>query len=419
MFMEMIEMKINFPEVRKKWNELKGHRGKFFEIITKEVKRVTGNVINDILNSEMAIFLGKPEEIKNKRNGFEERIFGLKGVGAIRIRMPVDRLRKFESTLIPKGERVDPRLKEDMAVLHLAGLSTRTLSMISKRIFQIEIGKDLVSGSMATVREKALKWLERPLDKKYWALYIDGTNFNLQRKGETQKEPTLIVLGVSEDNSKSILSMVPGRKDSAQVWGEVFKDLIKRGLDPSAIKIGIMDGLPGLEAEVKKTFSNALTARCWVHAKKNAVAKCPARLSEAFETFLSKVMYATSKTNAKEAFLRLKSALNGEAERAVGCIEKDLDSLLVHYQFEERFWQALKTTNPIERVNRELKKRSRSMGSMGEETLMCLQVFTALRLEMNWRLTKIDSPKIKNLNQNTKGVRFTNEVEEAFTTLIQ
>jgi putative transposase len=419
--MGIIKVEVNFPELRESWAELRKQRGKFFSLLTTELKGAATTALNQVLNSEMAIFLGKPEQMGNKRNGYEVKTYALKGVGAVELRMPIDRRRQFESALVPKHERMDPRLKEDLAVLHLAGISTRLLAKISNRVLGVEVAKDQVSESLGMIEEKALLWLERPLSEKYWALYIDGTNFHLQRKGTTEREPSLVVLGVSSNQRKSILAIVPGSKDNAATWEVCLGDLIRRGLDPEAVQIGIMDGLPGLEGVFRSLFPRAQTARCWVHAKRNALAKCPARLRGAFETYLEKVMYSASESQAKASFYELKTALSGEAERAVRCIEKDLESLLVHYRFEKRFWLALKTTNPIERVNLELKRRTKSMGTVGERTLECLQAFTALRLEMNWKSVAIDSDRLKHLQymKLRDKQQNANAMEEVITTLLQ
>src|SRR5690606_37206756 len=119
--------------------------------------------VNQLLNAEMTIFLGRPDQASNKRNGYEEREFALKGVGCIRLRMPVDRRREFKSEIIRPREQVDPRLKEDMAVLHLAGLSKRTLAMMSKRVLGVELSRESVSNALELVKPKALSFLERDL----------------------------------------------------------------------------------------------------------------------------------------------------------------------------------------------------------------------------------------------------------------
>ena len=221
-----------------------------------------------------------------------------------------------------------------------------------------------------------------------------------------------MVLGIDENNRRSILAIEPGTKDNVDAWEAVFNELINRGLRASDVRIGIMDGLPGLESSFKRTFSKSVTARCWVHAMKNAQAKTPARLRGGFKQMLSKVMYASSEDAARKAFKSLKEAMGADAERAVHCIEKDLDSLVVHYRFDKNLWLALKTTNPIERVNREFKKRSRSMGSMGENLLESLLAFTALRLEMGWKQVPIDSKhlvKLQNVGERINAIENTME----------
>jgi putative transposase len=299
--------------------------------------------------------------------------------------------------VVPSHERVDPRTRQDLALLHLGGLSNRTLAMISERLLGIEVSKTTVSGSLELMHEKAQGWLTRPLTGRYWALYVDGTNFKVQRRGSTEREPSLCVLGVDETHRKSVLAIEPGTRDNVESWRAVFRELKKRGLDPAAVRIGIMDGLPGLEGLFREEFPSSVTARCWVHAMRNALAKTPERLRDAFRDLALKVMYAASQEAARVAFSELERAMGVDALRAVACLKKDLDSLLIHYTFERRFWKALKTTNAIERLNKELKRRTKSMETVGESTLMIVVAFTALRLEAGWQMHPVDSPVLDNL----------------------
>lgn len=412
--MSIIKVEIKVPELVKAIKKFKANSREAFEVLTAEVKASMTDVFNQLLNAEMDLFLGESGQLKNKRNGFIEREFAFKGIGCLRVRVPQDRNRKFKSVIVPKNEQMDSRLKEDLAVLHLAGISNRTLAMISKRILGIQVSPQTVHNSLAQVEEKALNFLDRDIAKKYWCLYIDGTNFKIQRRGSTESEPTLVVLGIDDRNCMSILALAPGYKDQAACWQSVFKSLISRGLDPKQVSIGVMDGLPGLEKVFKETFSQAMTARCWVHAKRNAMAKCAKRLSVPFEKLLNDVMYANSESQARLQFKILKEKMNADCERAVHCIEKDFESLLTHYKFEKRFWRVLKTTNPIERVNKELKRRTKSMEGLGEKTLNILLAFTAMRLEYNWQIQPVDSNALNNLEHISKR----NEINDVLDNLI-
>lgn len=412
--MGIIKVEIKIPELVKAVELFKNNNQKLFEVITSEIKSSVSNSLNQLLQTEMDLFLGQADQSSNKKNGFYEREFAIKNVGCVRIRMPRDRNKKFTSFIIPKNEQIDSRLKEDLAVLHLAGISNRTLAMVSKRILGVEIGKSTVHKSLEIVEEKALAWLDRDLTKKYWCLFIDGTNFKIQRRGSTEKEPTLVVVGIDENNCTSLLALQPGQKDNAESWRVLFKDLINRGLDPGSVQIGVMDGLVGLEKVFKETFTKSMTGRCWVHAKKNAMAKCSKRLAEAFEKLLNEVMYASSESQARLNFTELKKQMGTDCERAVYCIEKDFESLLTHYKFEKKFWRVLKTTNPIERVNKELKRRTKSMEGLGEKTLNILLAWTAMRLEYNWLKIPVDSKALNNLEH----IRNKNQIDDVLAKLI-
>jgi putative transposase len=388
----VIKLEIKLHEIPKAIEAFRKSRKKALDLFSEEVRGAVSKGFNQLLNAEIDLFLGDSAQNDNKRNGYQpEREYVLKGVGAIRVRIPKDRQGRFESIIIPPKERVDPRIKAEMAILQLAGLSSRTLSMISKRLLGVEAGKDTINGSLALVEDEAKRWLDRPLEKPYWALYVDGTNFKVQRRGSTSREPALVVLGIDDSNHRSILAIEPGTKDNVECWKAVFSSLKQRGLNARKVRLGVMDGLAGLEDQFKKEFPNAVTQRCWFHALGNSLAKAPARLREAFKIGAHKIMYAQSENDARIAFTTLKELMDGEAARAVKCLEKDLDSLLTFFKFDRALWVALRTTNAIETINRQFKRRTRGMDTMGEATLESVLAFTALKIEMGWGLHRIDS----------------------------
>lgn len=252
--MGIIKIEVKMPELVQALEMFKENRVAALESLTTDIREGVSGFFNSLLQTEMEIFLGRPDQKLNKRNGYQVREYALKGVGCVRVRHPVDRKREFKSSVLPPREQIDPRVREDIAVLHLAGISNRVMAMISKRILGVEVSTDTVTKSLDVIEDKALSWLERSLEGKYWALFIDGTNFKIQRRGSTDKEPSLVVLGIDSNNRMSVLSIQPGNKDNAESWRQVFKDLIARGLDSQAVQIGIMDGLPGLEKAFKESL---------------------------------------------------------------------------------------------------------------------------------------------------------------------
>jgi len=356
------------------------------------------DALEQVMAAELELFLGEDAQKGNKRNGFVTRSYGIKGVGAVQVRVPRDRRGKFKSNVVEPQRHYDELIEQDLALLHLAGLSTRTLSQLSQKILGVRVSHSEVSNSLHTLIPGAQKFLERPLTgRKFMYLYVDGTGFHVRRQNTVGREPVLVVIGVDTEGKKSVLCMSPGDKDSRPAWERVFADLKTRGLDGSAVKLGIMDGLPGLPEAFVSAFPNAVVARCWVHKLRNVMTHVPRRYQALFKQGLDNIMYADSREAAEHAWTALTAAWAPTCEAALNCLNKDREALLVHYGFPKEHWTALRTTNPIERVNRELKRRSKAMDTVGPRALQALLAFTALRLEANWGAAALNNPKMKNL----------------------
>jgi hypothetical protein len=120
MKMRMIKLEISMPEVVRSLELFIENRFKALEEMAHEIRTTVSSAFNHLLSTEMSIFLGKADQAHNKQNGYETRDYTIKGIGTIRVKVPADRKRRFESSVVPKSERLNPRLKQDMAALHLA-----------------------------------------------------------------------------------------------------------------------------------------------------------------------------------------------------------------------------------------------------------------------------------------------------------
>lgn len=377
---------------------------RFEESPTLAMREVVGHMraavaetLEQVMKAEIDLFLGREEQISNKRNGYASRTFGIKGVGTIRLRVPRDRDGQFSSNVVRGSRRYDEATERDIALLNLAGLSTRTLAQLSSSLLGVRVSAQEVSNALHTIVPAAKAFLGRRLDARKWMyLYVDGTNFRV-RRSTVGIEPTLVVLGVDETGRKSVLSMVQGDKDSRVAWTAVFAELKARGLDPSAVQAGIMDGLPGLGDAFLDAFPKATVLRCWVHKARNVMPHVPRRYQAAFQVAWNEIAYADGLDSARIALEQLRQAWRKNAPDALSCLERDIDALLAHYTFPREHWDALRTTNPIERVNKEFKRRSKSMEVVSGEGLKAILAFTALRLEYGWLQTPITSNKLNSL----------------------
>ena len=353
--------------------------------------------LEQVMNAEIDLFLGQDAEAGNKRNGYVDRTYGIKGVGVVQLRVPRDRAGRFKSHVVPADRHYDEGLERDLALLHVAGLSTRTLANVSGLVLGLKVSHTEVGKALHTLVPAAKRFLTRPLgDRRFKYLYCDGTFFAV-RRGTVDKEPTLVVLGVDEHDRRSILAMVQGDKDAAGAWRAVFTQLKERGLDPSAVELGIMDGLPGLATAFREHFPRARVARCWVHKERNVLPLVAKKFQKAFVVDWHAIAYAADGAAARAAFDALRARWGATCGDAVESLARDLDALLVHYEFPQTHWDALRTTNPIERINKEFKRRSKSMETIGPDGLKVLLAFTALRLEYGWATTPITSGKLAHM----------------------
>jgi putative transposase len=176
----------------------------------------------------------------------------------------------------------------------------------------------------------------------------------------------------------------------ADLWADIFADLARRGLDPAAVELGIMDGLPGLEEAFRRCFPRAQTQRCQVHAKRNALRRVRKSDRPALSAALSQVFYVGSESETRQQFYAFREQWQPHFPGAVAVIERDLDSLLRFFQFAPTYWATIRTTNPIERLNKEFKRRTKAMEvTGGEASTYRILTYVAMTMEHEWSFHRV------------------------------
>ncbi|MDL1969264.1 MAG: IS256 family transposase [Deltaproteobacteria bacterium] len=275
-------------------------------MIRTDLKNKAEDYLSKLMDAELTQFLGRePYErhhgAANHRNGSYNRNYALKGIGNLSVKIPRDRQGQFKTDVIPRSQRYEKEIAEDLSLMFLTGISTRSLSMISKRLTGRKISSSEISNINKEFVDAVEQWRERDLSEeaiKY--MFIDGVNFDMRIHGSIQKVPVLVVIGVTEKGCKKVLGFQSGDKESASTWREFFKDLKSRGLNSKTITLGVMDGFPGLEKVFKEEFLSAKVQRCQVHVVRNVLAKVPKKLKEAVADNIRSIYYASSKKKAME-----------------------------------------------------------------------------------------------------------------------
>lgn len=396
-----MKVEISVPEVVSIFKEIQEQPERIFEMIRVEIKDNVGQYLSKLMDLELTHFLGRKwyehgQGDVNHRNGSYGRNFTLKGIGEVQVEVPRDRKTEFKTQVIPRSKRYEDELRQDLSFMFLTGVSTRALSMISTRLIGRKISPTEVSNANKELIEAVEKWRTRDLSEetiKY--IFLDGVNFDMRIDGSIEKVPVLVAIGVAATGKKLVLGFQAGDKESAPTWREFFRDLKGRGLDGSKMVLGVMDGLPGLEKVFKEEFPKAKVQRCQVHVARNVLAKAPKKLKKAVADDMRSIFYASSKEKAMEFFDIFKERWQRDLPSAVKCLENSIEACLTFFIGPEEEWISLRTTNIIERLNKEFKRRTKPMEIVaGENACYTLLAFICLKMELHWKSNPIG--KVRN-----------------------
>jgi putative transposase len=387
---------------------------RLFDMMQLDFRQIAEATLSGMLKAELTSFLGRqvygrsPSDTGtqvNYRNGYYNRKFGVKNLGELQIKVPRDRNGEFETKLIAKYERYDQALKRDVCAMFLSGCSTRAIELMSQTV----LGRKISRGEVSAINQELLtgieNWRCRDLhDFKVKYMYVDGVFFKMRVEGKVERIPMLIVIGVTEENRRVFLCIQQGNKDSAVAWRQIFRDLKNRGLDGSRVKLGVMDGLPGLDKVFSEEFSEAKVQRCQVHVARNVLSKVAKQSQQKVADHLRSIFYAPDRQTARKQYEEFYAACESESPSAVKCLEGVLENCLTFMSFPSEDWVSLRTTNPIERVNKEFKRRTNSMEILsGEKSAYRLLCFIALKMEVYWQRSPINrTPNRFELGQFTQ-----------------
>lgn len=398
-----MKVELTVAEAAEIFKEIEAKPEKLFEMIRVDVRESIGEYLSQMMGIELTQYLGRGYyerigEDHNHRNGSYQRNFTLKGLGDIQVRVPRDRNGGYQTAIIPRSKQYEDEIRKDITLMFLGGISTRTLSMISKKLIGRKLSPTEVSNASRELIDAAEQWRTRDLsENSFKYLFVDGVCFDMRVGGSIESVPVLVVIGVTQKGCKQVLGLQRGDKESASTWRELFKDLKGRGLNGWEVKLGIMDGLPGLEKVFREEFPKAKSQRCQVHVARNVIAKVPKKLKQAVADDMRSIFYASSQQKARELFAQFKSRWTKEIPSAVKCLENSLESCLTFFDFPEEEWISLRTTNVIERLNKEFKRRTKPMEILaGEDACYTLLAFVCLKMELHWRANPIGKVR-KNL----------------------
>jgi putative transposase len=339
----------------------------WFDPLEDAVRGQVRAFIERLLEEELEAALGRGRYARDQaatghRNGHRERRLD-PTFGPLLLAVPRARLadndageREWKSALLPAYRRLSRRAELLIAEVYLAGVNTRRVRRALQALFAGRIGKDAVSRAWRRIRAAWEAWQQRDLaDDDIARLILDGTVVKVRLDRKATAISLLIALGVRSDGQKVVLAIKNMGGESEAAWRAVLDDLLARGL--AKPELVIVDGGKGLEAALASLWDDVPVQRCSVHKERNLLAHAPQHLHDEIKVDFNDLMYAPT---AGEVLARRKAFLAKWKRRCrpvATSLEEAGERLFTFVRYPPEQWRSLRTTNAVERLHEEFKRR--------------------------------------------------------------
>ena len=349
------------------------------ELIHNELKNLVKNSVEETLNAMLdaeadklvnAERYARDEDRQGYRAGHYDRSFTTTA-GEVNLRMPKLKGVTFETAIIERYRRRETSVEEALIEMYLAGVSVRRVEDITEALWGTKVSPGTISNLNKKAYENIEKWRNRPLGGKYPYLYVDGIFLKRCWGGEYENASVLIAIGVTEDGYREILGAAEGLKEDLESWKNFFVWLKSRGLD--GVKLVIGDRALGMVESIGQVFPEAKYQRCTVHFYRNVLSSVPHQKIGSVAKMLKAIHAQEDKTAAREKAHQVVQKLQSmKLSKAAKVVETGFEETLTFMSFPAQHWFRIRTNNTLERLNREIKRRTKVVGTFpdGESALM-------------------------------------------------
>jgi len=379
--------------------------------LRKLVKTTVEQTINALLDEEADQLVGAERyERTAKRDAYRSGHYDRKLVttsGEIELKVPKLRGATFQTAVIERYRRRETSVEEAMIEMYLAGVSTRRIEDVSEILWGAKVSAGTVSNLNEKAFESVEEWRSRPLEGEYPYVYVDGIYLKRSWGGSYENVSVMIAIGVNSDGYREIIGCAEGFTESKDSWKEFLVWLRSRGLKGVRMLTG--DKSLGMLGALEEVFPQARYQRCTVHFYRNVMGKVPknrrayvARMLKAIHTQES---FEASMRKAEEVMAELKDM---RLVAAAKTIEEGVSETLTYTAFPMQHWVRIRTNNAIERLNREIKRRTRVVGTFpdGHSALMLVTARCKYVAESGWgRRRYLDVSLLEEMEAGNQAIR--------------
>src|SRR5262245_40832547 len=349
-----------------------------------EMLTVVRQAIEHLIGAELAAALGPPYARDGARVGYRHgsKVRTITSpVGAVTVTVPRARLQtgagatEWQSQVLPAYARRMRQVNEAVLQAYLCGANTRRIRGALKPLLQGRaLSKSAISRIVQGLKAQLEAWRARTLaDLDLVALYLDGFHLRVRLGGRVSPVPVLAVLGVQRSGQKVLVHLSLRGSESTDAWAAVCEDLAARGV--RAPQLCVLDGSKGLRAAVERTWPAAAIQRCTVHKLRNLLTHAPRRLHDELRDDYHAIVFAEDGVAARRAYTAFGRKWTKTCAGAVKSLEEAGAELLTVYRYPRSQWKSLRSTNGLERLNLEFRRRVKTQGSLPSEDAVLALLF--------------------------------------------
>jgi putative transposase len=343
-----------------------------------------------LMNLEVETLTGAPTGVRSAdrlthRNGYRERAWDTR---AGRINLAIPKLRKgsyFPAFLEPR-RTAEKALTAVIQEAYVHGISTRSVDDLVKAMGASGISKSQVSRLCEEIDERVNAFLARPIEGEWPYLWIDATYLKTREAGRIVSTAVILAVGVNSDGRREVLGIATGASEAEPFWTAFLRSLADRGL--RGVKLVIADDHKGLRAAAARVF-HAAHQRCRVHWMRNAMAHLAPKQRPAVVAMLKTIFAQDTAEAAREQWTSVAEALRERCPKLVELMDRSREEVLVYMSFPREHWGQIASTNPLERLNGEIKRRADVVGIFPNDRAV-IRLVGALMLEQNdeWAVSR-------------------------------
>ena len=336
-----------------------------------------------------------PDRVDTRAGNYKRKLHTK--AGEVEVKVPKLRKQTFETAIIERYRRRDISIEEAIVQMYLAGVSVRRVEDVTEALWGTRVSSGTVSNLNKKVYKHIERWRTQKIEGSFAYVYLDGIVLKRSWGGEVKNVSVLAAIGVDSDGYRRILGVSEGHKEDKAGWQGFLKELKKRGL--TGVRLMISDACLGLVESIAEVFPDADWQRCAVHFYRNVFSHVPRSKVREVAAMLKAIHAQESReaaeSKSKDVIKKLKAM---KLKAAAELVEQSIHETLAYYAYPPQHWLKIKTNNPMERLLKEARRRTKVVGAFPDGNSALMLVAARLRhvSSTHWGTRKYMNMKLLN-----------------------